>query len=190
LRCLIEKVVLQRLAADEVQARIVWQGGATTTLHIPTTVGRLTDLAGAAEMERLICARSTTGATDAEIAAELTAAGYRSPLARTVLVSTVRIIRLRHGILITRHQSHPRQVAGYLTVAQLAKRLQVGVHWVYDRIHNGQIVALKDEARGLYLFPDDAGTLEQLRTLKNDSVSTASEALCNNSAKEGPKCAR
>ena len=190
LRCLIEKVVVQRLAADEVQARIVWQGGETTTLRIPTTVGRLADLAGAAEMERLICERSAAGVADAAIAAELTAAGYRSPLAHEVLVSTVRIIRLRHGIMITRHQSHPRQVAGYLTVPQMALRLQVGVHWIYDRIHNGQIRVRKDEVRRLYLFADDAATLEQLQTLKTARVGAAGttgaavEVLCNNREQE------
>ena len=189
LRCLIEKVVVQRLAADELQARIVWQGGETTTLRVPTTVGRLADLAGATEMERLIGERSRAGVADEQIATELTAAGYRSPHASKVLVSTVRIIRLRQGILITQHQSHPRQVAGYLTVPQMAQRLQVGVHWIYDRIHNGQIRVSKDAARGLYLFPDDAATLEQLQILKNDTVGMTGGTLCNNSDQEAAACA-
>jgi DNA invertase Pin-like site-specific DNA recombinase len=191
LRCLIEKVVVQRTRPDTIVARIVWQGGETTTLDILTRVGRLRDMAGAAEMEQLIVERSRAGILDEAIAAELTELGYRSPLAASMLVSTVKTIRLRHGILITRHQSHPRQVADYLTVSQLAKRLQVGVHWIYDRLHNGTIALGRDAATGLYLFPDNTATLEQLAALKNGLVSRVSvDALCNNSASEVARCAR
>ena len=62
----------------------------------------------------------------------------------TVLPSTVRMIRLKHRILIRRNQSHPRHVPGYLTVPQLADKLKVTRHWLYDRIHNGTIRVSKD----------------------------------------------
>jgi hypothetical protein len=84
----------------------------------------------------------------------------------SVLPSTVRTIRLRHGCLRTRHQSHPRRIDGHLTVPQLAERLAVPRHWLYDRLHNGTIALAPDETTGLYLFPDDPGTLEQLRQLR------------------------
>src|SRR5215467_1868034 len=58
LRCLIDKVVIHRTTRECVQARIVWKGGETTTLQIPIAVGALKDLAGAAEMERLVLERS------------------------------------------------------------------------------------------------------------------------------------
>ena len=58
LRCLIDKVVLHRPTPEWVQARIVWRGGETTTLHIPVPVGSLKDLAGADVMERLVLERS------------------------------------------------------------------------------------------------------------------------------------
>jgi len=38
-----------------------------------------------------------------------------------VLPSTVQTIRLKHGIFQVRSQSHPRRIAGYLTVPQIAK---------------------------------------------------------------------
>ncbi len=190
-RCLIEQVVVRRLQPDTIAARIVWQGGATTELEIRTTVGRLRDRAGAAEMERIIVAQSTAGLRDGVIAGELSALGYRSPRASCVLVSTVRAIRLRHGILITQHQAHPRHVSGYLTVSQLAKRLQCGVHWIYDRLHNGSIVLGKDALLGLYLFPDEATLVEQLQALKSGQVSRVEVAvLCNNGGSEGAACAR
>ena len=168
LRCLIHKVALHRVARDRVQVRIVWHGGATTTREIPVPVGALADLTGAAEMERLILERSTSGMTDEAIAALLTQEGYRSPQRAVVVPSTVRTIRLRHRLIHQRSQSHPRQVAGALTVAQLARRLDVTPHWLYDRIHNRTIAVAKDPATGLYLFPDTPATLERLSALKAD----------------------
>src|SRR3954452_24622335 len=85
---------------------------------------------------------------------------------RGVLPSTVRSIRLRHGILLTRSQSHPRRVPGHLTIPQLAARLGVSASWIYDRVHNGTIAITRDERTGLYLFPDAPGTLDQLRRLR------------------------
>jgi excisionase family DNA binding protein len=83
-----------------------------------------------------------------------------------VLPSTVRSIRLRHGLLLKRSQSHPRRVPGHLTISQLAARLGVSASWIYDRVHNGTIAITRDERTGLYLFPDAPGTLDQLRRLR------------------------
>ena len=58
LRCLIDKVVLQRPTPEQVQARIVWRGGETSTLSIPVPVGSLKDLAGADKMEQIVLERS------------------------------------------------------------------------------------------------------------------------------------
>ena len=83
-----------------------------------------------------------------------------------MLPSTVRSIRLRHGLLLKRSQSHPRRVPGHLTIPQLAARLGVNASWIYDRVHNGTIAITRDEHTGLYLFPDAPGTLDQLRRLR------------------------
>jgi len=166
LRCLIDKMVVHRVPRDEVQTRIVWKGGATTTLAVPVTVGAFIDLQGAAAMEQQILTRFAAGHTDAALAAQLTQQGYRSPQRPDVLPSTVQIIRLKHGLMQQRHQSHPRHVAGYLTVPQLARRLGVSPHWLYDRLANGQIQLEKDPTTGLYLFPDQPTTLEHLQQLR------------------------
>jgi hypothetical protein len=60
LRALIDKVVVHRFARDQMQARIVWKGGETTTLVIPVPIGTFKDLAGAEIMERLILERSAS----------------------------------------------------------------------------------------------------------------------------------
>ena len=172
LRCLIDKVVLHRPTPEWVRARIVWRGGESTELEIPVPVGSLKDLAGAEEMERLILERSAQGATDEGIAHELTTQGYRSPMHPFVLPSTVRGLRLKHRQFLVRHQSHPRRVAGSLTLTQLAKALDIAPHWIYDRINNGCIQISKDAKTRLYLFPDQPATLEQFKALRAGTVKT------------------
>jgi hypothetical protein len=169
LRCLIDKVVIHRLTRDRVQARIVWQGGDTTTLQIPVTTGAFAALTDSAAMEQTILELASQGQSDAEIAQHLTTLGYRSPKdTQTVLPSTVQTIRLKHRIFRKRSQSHPRRVAGYLTVPQIAKALGICVYWIYHRIDNGTIQVTKDPDTGLYLFPDEPATLEMLTQLRED----------------------
>lgn len=154
------------------QARIVWRGGESTQLRIPVPVASLKDLSGAEAMERLVLERSAQGATDEVIASELTAQGYRSPMHPFVLPSTVRGLRLKHRQFLVRHQSHPRRVAGSLTLTQLAAELDIAPHWIYDRINNGGIQISKDARTRLYLFPDSPATLEQFKALRAGTVKT------------------
>src|SRR3954462_74983 len=166
LRCLIDKLVIHRSAPDTIRMRLVWRGGDASALDIPVAVGSLAALSRPAELEARILELAREGQGDEAIAAALTADGHRSPMRDRVLPSTVRSIRLRHGILLKRSQSHPRRVPGHLTIPQLAARLGVSASWIYDRVHNGTIAITRDERTGLYLFPDAPGTLDQLRRLR------------------------
>jgi hypothetical protein len=83
-----------------------------------------------------------------------------------LLPSTVKGIRLKHGIMQKRHQSHPRRIEGYLTVPQIAKVLDIPRHWIYDQIYKGAIHVTKDTKTGLFLFPDKPDILEQFQKLK------------------------
>jgi hypothetical protein len=172
LRCLIELVVVQRVERDRVHARIVWKGGETTSLQIPIPVGSWSELSGAEVMEQTILEQSAQGISDEEIAQSLSAQGYRSPLRPQVLPSTVRTIRLKHRLFRKRSQSHPRRIASYLTVPQLAQALGLTPHWIYDRIYNGTIQVTKDPQRQLFLFPDAPSTVEQFRQLKAGTLKT------------------
>jgi DNA invertase Pin-like site-specific DNA recombinase len=165
LRCLLEKVVIHRVGRDRVHLRIVWRGGEVSVYAIPITVGSLAELSSGPELERRVLALHAAGKSDEAIATELTAAGFRSPLRHEVLASTVKGLRLKHRCFITRHQSHPRQIPGALTVPQVAQRLGLSVHWLHDRIKNGRIQLQKDPATGLYLFPDHPRTIELLTHL-------------------------
>ena len=170
LRALIDKVVIRRVTRDRVQTRIVWRGGETTTLDVPVHVGAWKDLAEADTVERIIVEESVRGVPDEEIARRLTARGYRSPQSREMLPNTVKIIRLRHRIFQQRHQSHPRRVAGYLTVPQITQILDLTPHWIYDRVYNGTIDVTKDPQRKTFLFPDAPTTLDQFRQLKDGTL--------------------
>jgi hypothetical protein len=161
----IRPVLHSALLESHIQARIVWAGGETTTLLIPVQVGSFAFLSTATEMENLIVKLAPEGLSDEAIAEQLTAQGHRSPMRQLVLPSTVKTIRLKHGILQKRSQSHPRRIDGYLTVPQLAKTLDISVHYVYDRIHNGTIEVAKDETTGLYLFPNQPATIKLFRRL-------------------------
>ena len=120
LRCLIDKVVAHRCERDMLLVRIVWQGGDTTSFEVPIPVGSFAELSGSKEMERTILDQSRRGQSDEAIAAHLTALGYRSPQRAFVLPSTVKTLRLKHGIFQVRSQSHPRRIPGSLTVPQIA----------------------------------------------------------------------
>ena len=165
LRSLIDKVVIHRLSPDQVQTRVVWRGGATTSDVVRVTVGKFAWLTGAEEMKATIRRMATEGHSDATIAEHLTASGHRSPRADKVLESTVRLTRLRLGILRTAHQSHPRRVEGFLTIPQFAEKLGVSRWWISDRIANGTIKAKKDETAKCYLFPDTPAMLAELKAL-------------------------
>lgn len=165
LRALIDKVVVHRVRRDQMQARIVWKGGETTTLLIPVPIGTFKELAGAETMKQIILERSAAGVLDEVIAQELTDRGYRSPMGLVVLPSTVKGIRLKHGLFQKRSQSHPRRIPGALTISQLAAALDIDPHWIYDRIHNGTIAIEKDPTTRLFLFPDHPETIERFKGL-------------------------
>jgi hypothetical protein len=171
LRCLIDKVVLHRVAGDKVRTRVVWRGGATTSDDVPVPVGSFAQLSGAKEMEEAILRMAREGHTDKQIAEYLTSCGYRSPQRDVVLPGTVRNIRLVHRILHRPSQSHPRRVPGFLTVPQLVEKLGIPRSWIYDRIHNGSIRVEKDASTKCYLFPDKPDTLRKFRQLIDGKIS-------------------
>jgi DNA invertase Pin-like site-specific DNA recombinase len=172
LRCLIDKIILQRLAADRVRCRIAWRGGETTTADVPVTTGRLSRMTGYADLEQRILTAARSGRGDEQIAADLTRDGFRSPRHDTFLPSTVKSLRLQHRILVEQRRSHPRSIRGMWTVPQLAARLKVQRHWVYDRIHNGTITICRDAKTLLYLFPAKPDTLRALRQLRQGLLHT------------------
>jgi DNA invertase Pin-like site-specific DNA recombinase len=170
LRCLIDKVVLRRRARDRAAVRIVWRGGAVSELEVTMPVNALTALSRYAEMEARVLTLVRAGVDDIAIAQTLTAEGHHSARHVTaVLPSTVRGIRLQHGLKLVPEQTRWPQVPGWLTVTGIAARLQVSEKWLRGRIRDGAIRTLR-ESSGRYLFPDDERALKILRQLRANVV--------------------
>ena len=173
LRCLIEKVVLKR-DNDQVGVRVVWRGGDVTELTVPVTVGRFEQLSDFRQIEETIVSMAREGETDRKIATHLTNAGYRSPRSDVVLPSTVARIRKQHGIVHHEKLCHPHVVTGYLRPYQLAQRLKIRPHWIYDRIRNGTINIEKNPTHKTVLFPDSPETLEKIQQFVDGKVNSVS----------------
>ena len=170
LRCLIDKVVLRRRARDQVAVRIVWRGGAVSEFEVTMPVNTLTSLSRYAEMEARVLDLAQTGIEDDMIAHTLTAEGHHSAQHGTALLpSTVRHIRLQHGLKRVPVQTRWPRVPGWLTVTSIAARLQLPEKWLRDRLRAGAIQTVR-EPSGRYLFPDSEGTLEALRQLRARAV--------------------
>lgn len=167
LRCLIDKVVLQRVVRDRISIRIVWKGGEVTELEVEPRVHALSALSRGAEMEAKLLEWAAQGVDDAAIADRLTKAGHRSARCSYVPVTTIRNVRRRHRIL---RQATPKRFyhpAGWLTVTELAKRLQVARSWIDRRIRAGAIAIKRDVVDKRFLFPDTDETLAAMQALKN-----------------------
>jgi DNA invertase Pin-like site-specific DNA recombinase len=168
IRCLIDKVVLERSSKWEiVNIRIVWRGGAVSEIELPVSVKSLRSMSTASSLEREILVLQADGLSDDEIAEQLTQRGFHSPMAKRLLSSTVKTVRLRNGHLQRYRGPRPRRVPGFLTLPQVAKMLNVPAQWIHYLIHRGTIQIDLDPKTNLYLFPDKPEMLEQLRQLRD-----------------------
>jgi hypothetical protein len=100
----------------------------------------------------------------------LAAEGYRSARCDYVPVDTVRHIRESHRVLRDWRRTHPRHIPGWLTMAELARRLHVSREWIERRIRNGMIIITRDAAARRFLFPDTDDTLDSFAKLKAGTV--------------------
>jgi hypothetical protein len=126
----MDQVVLQRARRAQGHTRMVWRGGATTTVEVPVAVGALTDLPTAQARAPPLRGLWAAGPSDDALACQRTRHGSRSPSRPAVVPSTVKGIRLKLGLRPQRAPSHPRRLAGYLPVPPLAKALGITPHGV------------------------------------------------------------
>ena len=59
---------------------------------------------------------------------------------------------------------------GSTPIPQLARKLGITPHWIYDRIHNGTIEMTRDPDTNLYLFPDVPRTITLFKQLRAGKV--------------------
>jgi len=107
---------------------------------------------------------------DAEVAKVLTGEGYRSPRCSQALVRTVQVFRQHHRVLRGASRTHPRHIPGWLTMAELARRVQVSRSWIERQIWKGTIVVARDAAAKRHLFPDTGETIAALQQLKSGEI--------------------
>lgn len=170
LRCLVEKVVLDRGPHDVASVRIVWRGGAVSELAVARPVTRMASLARGAEMRERLLELARAGLPDVEIAATLTREGHRSPRCPDrVLPVTVQHIRLAAGLRTKTPQTRWRHAPGWLGVTAMAQRMGIPAKWLHVQIRVGRIL-LDRQPSGAYLFDDTPDVIASLHALRNRTV--------------------
>jgi DNA invertase Pin-like site-specific DNA recombinase len=178
LRCLIDKVVLDRGEHDVASVRIVWRGGAVTHLEIPRRVNAVTKLARGAEMRDRVLTLAGAGLYDDQIASMLTSEGHRSPNRdRGVLPITVQRIRHAAGIRVSPRRSRWTHSADLLTPPELAAKLRIPVNWLYVQIRKGRLLVHRQPS-GAYLFNDIAEVLDGIQNLRTHKIDHFDIRIC------------
>jgi hypothetical protein len=173
-RCLVDKVIVKRKSRYEVAVRIVWRGGETSDIDVDTGASMMHSLSVLKQLQARVVELAKQGLPDKQIAFLLTAEGLRSPSCSHVLPATVERIRYQHGIRRRPDHHCPRHaVPGYLTVLQIARRLNVPSDWIYSRIYNGQINVTRDTNTKTYLFPDTSQAMATLERLRDSQTKPA-----------------
>jgi len=164
LRSLIRRVTLTRPAPARLEVTIVWVSGAITALVLPLPTYRTTELEGYADLATRIAALSQTGASDREIAEHLTAEGFHSARQPTVSRELVGKIRRAQGGVAVRQQFRAQErMDGQWTTHGLAQALGVRRTWLYERIVDGTVPAVRHPVTGYYQIPDDPRVIDDLR---------------------------
>ena len=178
LRCLIDKVVLDRGNHDITVVRIVWRGGAVTSLDVKMRVNSVAKLTRGAEMRDRAIALSRDGMYDDEIAAVLTREGHRSPTCRDkVLPITVQRIRRAAEIEVGQRDVRWHHEVGSLSAPELAAKLRIPVNWLYVQIRKKRLLVDR-QPNGAYVFNDVAGVLEGVKNLRNHMISSVDLRIC------------
>jgi hypothetical protein len=163
LRSLIRRIILTCPQPDEIDAKVVWVSGAMTQLSIRPPVHRIRDLRDYDQLLARLRSLSEQGYHDAQIAAQLTAEGFRSARSPTVLPSLVTRLRHAAGIVSVTAQFRSREkLDGWWATWGLARALHVDRNWLYAKIQDGSLPAHRHPVIGQYLIPNDPEVFKRL----------------------------
>jgi hypothetical protein len=152
LRCLVEKVVLDRREHDVASVRVVWRGGAVTDLEVKMKVNSIAKLTRGMEMRDRVLDLARDGMPDAGIATIFTSEGHRSPNGQDkVLPITVQRIRRAASIQLCEPRTRRSHDASLLSAPELASRLNIPVNWFYVQIRQKRLFGGSAAQRGLPL---------------------------------------
>ena len=178
LRCLVEKVVLDRGEHDVARVRIVWRGGEVTDLEVKMKVNSVGKLTRGAEMLDRVLDLARDGIPDGEIAAVLTREGHRSPNCEDrVLPITVGRIRRDAGVPVIDRRTRWSHDTSLLSPPQLAVRLNIPVNWIYVQIRQKRLL-IDQQPTGAYLFRDTQAVVDGIRNLRNHTISSLDLRIC------------
>jgi DNA invertase Pin-like site-specific DNA recombinase len=178
LRCLVDKVVLDRGERDVASVRIVWRGGAVTELAIPRRVNAVTKLARGEEMRDRALTLARAGMYDDQIAAILTREGHRSPNSESeVLPITVQRIRHAAGMQVNEPRTRWSHGADVLTAPEMAAKLSIPVNWLYVQIRKGRLLVDRQPS-GAYLFNDTTNVYDGIRNLRTHKIDRLDLRIC------------
>ena len=178
LRCLIDKVVLDRGERDVARIRIVWRGGAVSEIAVKMKVNAIANLARGEEMRDRLIELARAGIPDDEIAATLTAEGHRSVgCTEKVMPITVQRLRLGAGIKMATQRTRWNHDASLLSPTELAARLSIPVNWLYVQIRQGRLLVDR-QANGAYLFRNVPSVIDAVRDLRNHTVNHIDLRIC------------
>ena len=167
LRSLISDVIVQRIATDTVEVRIVWISGHCSICHARPPIRRERDVSGYDRMVTRIQTLWQQGLNNEHIAEQLSKEGFRSARSEVVSPKAVQKIRLRRHWYLNLHRSrNALQLNGFLTPRGLAARLGVERTWVYNRIYSGQLnptYVHRDPQSNIHLIRDDPDLIGELR---------------------------
>ncbi len=178
LRCLVDKVVLDRGERDVALVRIVWRGGAISDVAVKMRVNAVANLTRGKEMRDRVLDLAGTGIPDDEIAAILTAEGHRSPnSADKVLPITVQRLRLGAGIKVATQRTRWEHDPSLLSPTEMAAELNIPVNWLYVQIRQKRLLVDR-QASGAYLFRNTPIVIDAVRNLRNHSVDHLDLRIC------------
>jgi len=178
LRCLVDKVVLDRGEHDVALVRIVWRGGAVTDLEVKMKVGSIAKLTRGVEMRDRVLDLVRDGVPDSQIASVLTREGHRSAhCPDEVPLITVQQIRRSAGLKPSAPRNRWTHDPGLLTAPELAARLNIPVNWLYVQIRRKRLL-LDQQPTGAYLFQDAPAILDAIRNLRNQTISQLDLRIC------------
>ena len=178
LRCLIDKVVLDRGEHDVASARVVWRGGAVTNLEVKMKVNSIAMLTRGMEMRDRALDLARDGMPDVQIATVLTGEGHRSPNCEgNVLPITVYRIRRAAGIPVTKPRSRWSHDSGSLTAPEMAAKLSIPVNWLYVQIREKRLLVNRQPS-GAYVFQDAPAVLDAIRNLRNHTINRLDLRIC------------
>jgi DNA invertase Pin-like site-specific DNA recombinase len=178
LRCLVDKVVLDRGERDVALARVVWRGGAVSEIAVKMRVNAVANLTHGKEMRDRALDLARAGRPDDEIAAVLTAEGHRSPnCADKVLPITVQRLRLGAGIKQTTQRTRWHHNPDRLSPIEMAAKLNIPVNWLYVQIKQNRLL-MDRQPNGAYLFRNTSLVIDAVRSLRTHCVNHLDLRIC------------